>query len=167
MTDQEAKQELKALFEKHGAELRRFAWYRTGNEEAANDLVQEAFVKLWEKRETIDWPRAGGLLFTMVSNLAANYHKHRKVRMEFESRPRSGVDNQDPEFQMEHEEFRARLEDCIAGLVPSARTAFLMNRIESLKYREIAERLEISVKAVEKRMSIAIRMLTQCVGQKI
>ena len=167
MSDIEAKQQLRMLFEQHGADLRRFAWYRTGNEEAANDIVQEAYVKLWEKRDTVEWPRASGLLYTIVGNLAANYHKHRKVRMEFESRPRSGVDNQDPEFQMEEDEFRAHLEGCIESLVPTARIAFLMNRIESLKYREIAEKLEISVKAVEKRMGIAIRMLTQCVGQKI
>lgn len=167
MSDSEAKQNLKALFEEHGEGLRRFAWYRTGNEESANDIVQEAFIKLWEKQDTVDWPRASGLLYTMVGNLAANYHKHRKVRMEFESLSTAGVDHQDPSFQMEHEEFRAKLEDCIGSLVPTARTAFLMSRIESLKYREIAERLEISIKAVEKRMGIAIRLLTQCVGQKI
>lgn len=167
MSEQEAKQQLKALFEQQGAALRRFAWYRTGNEEVANDIVQEAFVKLWEIRESVDWKRATGLLYTTVGNLAINFHKHRKVRMAFESRPHSGVEHQDPEFQMETEEFRQRLEGCLEALAGTARVAFLMNRVESLKYREIAERLEISVKAVEKRMGVAIRSLTHCVGQKV
>lgn len=167
MSDSVAKQELQALFERCGEEVRRFAWYRTGNEEAANDIVQEAFVKLWEKRAGIEWSRASGLLYTMVSNLAINYHKHRKVRLEYEQYAPSEVDHQDPSYQLEQEEFRQKLERCIENLPGGAREAFLMNRIESFKYREIAEKLSIGIKAVEKRMSTAIKSLTACVGKKI
>lgn len=167
MAEEAAKQELSALYAKCGAELRRFAFYKTGNEEAANDLVQEAFVKLWEKRDDIDWSRSVGLLYTMIRNLSNNYHRHNQVRMAFQRTTGSGVDHEDPSYAMEQEEFRQRLETCIETLASGARVAFLMHRIETFKYREIAEKLEISVKAVEKRMRIAIRSLTQCMGQKI
>ena len=167
MKDAQATQKMKLLFDEHGEELRRFAWYKTGNEEAANDLVQEAFIKLWEKRETVKWESAIGLLFTIIGNLAKNMHQHHKVRMEFEQQAPDRIEKEDPSYHLEQSEFRQKLEGCISHLTETGRETFLMNRIEALKYREIAERLNISVKAVEKRMSKAIQSLTQCLGRKI
>ena len=57
---------------------------------------------------------------------------------------------------MEEEEFRKRLEEGISNLPEGQRVVFLMNRIDKKKYREIAEELNISVKAVEKRMHKAL-----------
>ena len=60
---------------------------------------------------------------------------------------------------MEEDEFKTRLEQAISELVPTQREVFLMNRIDKKKYSEIAEELEISVKAVEKRMGKALKIL--------
>ena len=56
---------------------------------------------------------------------------------------------------------RERLENAIAALPDTQRDVFLMNRIEKLTYREIAERLSVSVKAIEKRMSKALKQLSK------
>ncbi|MEO0626668.1 MAG: sigma-70 family RNA polymerase sigma factor, partial [Bacteroidota bacterium] len=69
-----------------------------------------------------------------------------------------------PGFKMEETEFYQQLQSAIAALPEKNRIVFLMNRIDKLTYREIAERLEISQKAVEKRMSkalVELRKLTQ------
>ena len=60
---------------------------------------------------------------------------------------------------MEENEFKNKLQNAISNLTEGQRTAFLLNRIEGKKYREIAVILEISVKAVEKRMSLALASL--------
>ncbi|MEM7654956.1 MAG: sigma-70 family RNA polymerase sigma factor, partial [Bacteroidota bacterium] len=67
--------------------------------------------------------------------------------------------NETPQFAMEEAEFRHKLETAIASLPEKNRVVFLMNRIEKLTYKEIAERLELSVKAVEKRMHKALIQL--------
>ncbi|MDP1125358.1 sigma-70 family RNA polymerase sigma factor, partial [Klebsiella pneumoniae] len=69
------------------------------------------------------------------------------------------INEQTPQYLMEESEFGERLQKAIEQLTEAQRTAFLMNRIEGKKYAEIAEILNISVKAVEKRMSQALESL--------
>ena len=72
-----------------------------------------------------------------------------------------------PQFHMEEQEFGEKLNRILAKLPDGSREVFLMNRIEKIKYDEIAERLGISVKAVEKRMSKALSILRAELGRKI
>ncbi len=183
MSDSEAKQKLKTLFEEHGAGFRRFAWYRTGNEESADDIVRAAFVKLWEMRDAEEWPLTPGELYHILGDLAGAYPNLREVNMIFERDSYGGGEAANPEGSAanpegsvaspegpvvppEQEPFQVRLGNCIAGLVPSARTTFLLHRIESLNYAEIADRLNISTKAVHIRIGLSIRLLSQCLTQK-
>jgi RNA polymerase sigma factor (sigma-70 family) len=64
-------------------------------------------------------------------------------------------------YMIEMQEFDARLQKVLAAIPDGAREVFLMNRIEDMKYREIADRLGISVKAVEKRMSKALQIIRE------
>ena len=70
-----------------------------------------------------------------------------------------GVDKQSPEYLAEMKEYEAILQKVIASMPEGSREVFLMNRLEDMKYREIAETLGISVKAVEKRMSKALKII--------
>jgi RNA polymerase sigma-70 factor (ECF subfamily) len=65
---------------------------------------------------------------------------------------------------LESDEFKIKLENSIASLSEAQRTAFLLNRIEGMKYVEIAEHLQISVKAVEKRIHHALLVLREEIG---
>jgi len=67
--------------------------------------------------------------------------------------------NQDPEYLLQEEEFKQRLQNAISGLSDVEREVFLLNRIDGKKYREIAEMLDISQKTVEKRMTGALKFL--------
>jgi RNA polymerase sigma-70 factor (ECF subfamily) len=137
-----------------------FAYYKSGDSDAALDIVQDAFAKIWENCSQIDYTKVKTYLFTTVNNLFLNTVKHQKVVMDFaKETPYLDRTNQSPEYLLEEEEFKHTLQKAIASLSEAQREVFLMNRIDGKKYREIAEILDISQKAVEKRMSGALKIL--------
>ena len=149
----------KALYYKYAEEVRNYLFYKSGNLNQSEDLTQEAFTKLWENCAKVTIEKARAYLYTVARNTFFNEIEHRKVVLKFESLPKSDKDNQTPQFLLEEEEFRQRLQMAISELPESQRIVFLMNRIDKKKYREIAEELNISVKAVEKRMHKALAAL--------
>lgn len=139
-----------------------FAYYKSGDSDAALDIVQDAFAKIWENCSQIDYTKVKTYLFTTVNNLFLNTVKHQKVVMAFaKDTPALDKTNQSPEYLLEEEEFKIKLQNAIASLSEAQREVFLMNRIDGKKYREIADELGISQKAVEKRMSGALKTLKE------
>jgi RNA polymerase sigma-70 factor (ECF subfamily) len=139
-----------------------FAYYKCGDKDAALDLVQDAFAKVWENCSQIDFNKVKTYLLTTINNLFLNTIKHNKVVMAFaKETPNLDTTNQSPEYLLEEEEFKIKLQNAIASLTEAQREVFLMNRIDGKKYREIAELLDISQKAVEKRMSAALKVLKE------
>jgi len=84
---------------------------------------------------------------------------HRKVVLKHAQLQPRKVDGQSPEYLLEEKQYQQKLQNAIANLTEAQRTAFLLNRIEGKKYTEIADILDISIKAVEKRMSQALAAL--------
>ncbi|NRS90442.1 RNA polymerase sigma-70 factor (ECF subfamily) [Flavobacterium sp. 7E] len=139
-----------------------FAFYKCGDKDNALDLVQDAFTKIWEHCATIDFDKVKTYLLTTVNNLFLNTIKHHKVVMAYaKETPNHDITNQNPEYLLEEEEFKIKLQNAIASLTDAQREVFLMNRIDGKKYREIAELLDISQKAVEKRMSAALKIIKE------
>ena len=149
----------KELFFTHSEYLRNFLYYKSGNLALSEDLVQESFSKLWENCAKTSLDKAKSFLFTVANNLFLNNVKHQKIVLKFENRGHTEKDNLDPQYLLEEKEFKARLEQAISDLPELQRVVFLMNRIDKKKYREIADELNISVKAVEKRMHNALKTL--------
>lgn len=164
-----SKSDLKEIYDAHFEALRRFLYYKCGEMELAEDLVQEVFIKVWEKRETIKKETIKSLLYTIAKNLLINHYNHLKVvrTYEYEEVQTGHSEGISPQFILEEKEFEKKLNDTIAALPGGCREVFLMNRIDKLKYEEIAERLELSVKAIEKRMSKAISILKSELGRKL
>ncbi|MDE1207836.1 RNA polymerase sigma factor [Tenacibaculum larymnensis] len=137
-----------------------FSSYKSNDKDTALDLIQEAFLKMWEKCSEISYEKAKSYLFTSVNNLFLNKLKHEKVVLNYaKNSPYLDINNQNPEYLLEEEEFKNKLKNAIENLTEAEREVFLMNRIDGKKYREIAELLNISQKAVEKRMSSALKKL--------
>lgn len=137
-----------------------FAYYKCGDKTAALDYAQEAFLKIWENCDRINFDKAKTYLFTTINNLFLNVVKHKKVVLNYaRETPYLDRENTTPEYILEQEQFKEKLQRSIAALSEAQREVFLMNRIEGKKYREIAEILNISQKAVEKRMSGALMKL--------
>lgn len=149
-----------AFFRSHARALRNFLYFRFGDKDLADDITQETFLKLWQNCASVRSPKS--FIYTVAKNSALNHTAYQKVAFKYaESNQGKSTDFESPDFKMEEEEFRQKFEKAIAGLTEAQRTALLLNRIEGKKYKEIAEMLGISVKAVEKRIHGALVALSE------
>lgn len=137
--------------------IRNHIFYKCGSSSQAEDILHEAFIKLWNKCADVPFEKAKSFLYTVANRLFLNEVKHNKVVLAFKQVPKQEFTEQSPEYLLQEKEFEKTLEDAIGGLPDNVREVFLMNRLEKLKYSDIAERLGVSVKTVEKRMSLALK----------
>ena len=159
--------EFVTFFNQQYRSLRNFAYYKTGDADVADDVAQETFSKIWEKRETIKKETMKSLAFTIASNLCKNKFEHQRVVLEFASSFKPVGNEISPEFEMEMNEFNEQLKKAINGLNEKNKVVFLMNRIDGFTYAEIAKSLELSVKAIEKRMKNALYELKKSIEFKL
>jgi len=145
-----------SLFSNHAESLINYLYYKSGNYSTAEDIMQDAFVKLWKECSKVVFDKAKSFLYTVATNTFLNHVKHQKIVLKFEKRGHSQISHQSPQYLLEEAEFKQKLENAIAALPEDQRVVFLMNRIDKMKYREIAEHLNLSVKAIEKRMNKAL-----------
>lgn len=150
-----------ALFEKYAKDLHDFLYYKFGSHLNPKDKVQEAFVKLWEHCATIPSDKAKSFLFTTANNLMLNEFAHQKVVLKHQKSQPTAHTYETPEFLLQEKEYAQKLENAIANLTEAQRVAFLMNRVEGKRFKEIAKLLDISTKAVEKRIYGALKKLRE------
>ncbi|WP_179022400.1 RNA polymerase sigma factor [Winogradskyella forsetii] len=149
------------LYKKHAKNLHDFLYYKFGEHLNPQDQVQEAFIKLWQNCGKIAPAKAKSYLFTTANNLMLNVVAHQKVVLKFSKKPQKHSTNETPEFVLQEKEYHQKLQNAISNLTEAQRVAFLMNRIEGKRFKEIAELLDISVKAVEKRIYGALKKLRE------
>lgn len=155
------------FYRRYYGQLRNYISYKTGDIDVAKDLAQECFVKVWENKHKVRVNAAASYLYSVANNLTMNHFRHAKVVFKFfEQRPKP-EHHETPHFLMEEKEFDTRLQNALSRLSDKQRIVFLMNRIDDLTYVEIADRIGISTKAVEKRMHGALDKLRELVKQKI
>ncbi|SCY21385.1 RNA polymerase sigma factor [Flavobacterium caeni] len=143
------------FFQTHVKALRNFLYFRFGDADAADDIAQDAFVKLWQHCAEVQHPKA--FVYKVARNASINHAASQKVALQYaQQKNESTADHVSPEFLIEQDEFQQKLERALNGLTPAQREALLLNRVEGKKYREIAEMLGISMKAVEKRIHGAL-----------
>ncbi|HEX8561759.1 MAG TPA: RNA polymerase sigma factor [Flavobacterium sp.] len=144
-----------AFFRDNVQALRNYIYYKFGDSDLADDIAQEAFIKLWQNCAEVRHPKS--FVYTVANNAALNHTASKKVILKYASdNSGSGLDNATPEYIMEEQQFNEKFDRAIASLTEAQRTALLLNRVEGKKYREIAEMLGITVKAVEKRIHGAL-----------
>ena len=140
--------------------LRTFMFSKCSDLTLAEDLAQEAFVRLWHNKNKIDGGKAKSYLFTVANNLFLDHVRHHKVKSNYAAAFVTSKDVKDPQYYMEMEEFKQKLDLTIESMPDGAREVFLMNRMEKMTYQQIANTLELSVKAIEKRMQKALEVLS-------
>ncbi|WP_010522689.1 RNA polymerase sigma factor [Aquimarina agarivorans] len=156
------------LYDKYSNSLYSFMYFRCGNADQAADLVQEAYIKLWTNCAKVIFEKAKSYLYTIANNKFFNEVAHEKVKLSYENAGYQLDRNfENPEYVLEEKEYMKTLENAIANLTVAQREVFLLNRIEGKKYKEIAEMLDVSVKAVEKRMHLALVKLRETLGDSI
>lgn len=166
MTESEYLIIFETLFEKHYGALRLYATRIAGSYEAAEDVVQECFVELWQKRDTIDFSTSlSGYLYKSAFNRAVNYLQSKANRMQHDdscsNRLQEGLCNMivEQEDKLAYEDLSACIAKGIDTLPDQCRKIFIMSRTYDMKNKEIAKKLSISVKAVEKQITQALKLL--------
>jgi RNA polymerase sigma-70 factor (ECF subfamily) len=157
----------KKTFDDHYDFIRNYLYYLSGDMDLSEDIAQDVFLKIWEKRETIKDETLKPLLFRIARNLYFNTHKRKGVDLKFVKATEYDDEHESPEYLLEVKEFDERLQRAIANLPEHCRTIFLMSRMDEMKYHEIAERFSISIKAVEKQISKALRLLREEIDYRV
>ncbi|MFV0377663.1 MAG: sigma-70 family RNA polymerase sigma factor [Mangrovibacterium sp.] len=159
--------EFKQLFDLYFDDVRRYLLYRSCDQEVATDIAQDTFMRIWEKQMVIEPKTAKHLLFKISRDMYINrYHREKKAFNFFETyqlEQRSMT----PEDQINFNDLQMAYENALKIMPEKQREVFLMSRIDELKYKEIAEQLGLSVKAVEKRMSLALDLLKMHLKDKV
>ncbi len=157
------------IFMRHANELRRFLHGRRGAHDA-EDMVQDSFVRLIEQGQTqvISNPRAW--LYRTGSNLATDAHDYNRVRsaVHVDCANIEAIADQtaDPARIIEARQQANHLWDALQVLPEVCRHAFLLNRFDGLSQREIAQRLCISEKTVERHVLRALAACNRAVVKK-
>ena len=154
------KAEFKQLFDKYFYTIRSFIFYRCGDTDAASDMAQDVFMKVWEKREQLDSFNIKSFLYKIANDMVISNYRKSSTRMDYENSMTIQNDSPlSPEEELNFEELTSTYAKALEKMPETQRVVFLMSRNDELKYHEIAGCLDISVKAVEKRMSAALQFL--------
>ena len=152
------------LFKSHFQYLCNFANQYVNDMDAAQDICQKVFIALWEKRNNLQPQQSiKSYLFTAVKNRCLNYIRDNK---KYRSRVLD-LDCGDFDMAIENEEatdqeaLKSKINQALNELPEKCRQVFEMSRFQGMKYREIAEELDISQKTVEAHMTKAMKMLRE------
>jgi RNA polymerase sigma-70 factor (ECF subfamily) len=150
------------VFKTHFKSLYAYALTILKNETEAEEIVQQVFFKLWERSESLNLPgTVAAYLYRAVHNESLNYIKHRKIKETHRLHVAYSMKNNPEQSQgkVYSRELEQKYRDALNDLPEQCRTVFQLSRFENMKYREIADRLQISVKTVENHMGKALKFL--------
>lgn len=139
--------------------------YIQANEDAEN-VVQDVFVVLWEKKDELELScTLTTYLFTLVKNRCLNYLRHKLIEEEFNTQMKEelgfklyALESLEYSYPSE-KELQAVIQRALDALPERCREVFIKSRIEGLKYKEISEELGISVNTVENHIVTALKKL--------
>ncbi|MEJ5995756.1 RNA polymerase sigma-70 factor [Pedobacter sp. Du54] len=153
--------QFEVLFKTHYKALHAYAAVILKDEENAEEIVQQLFMKLWEKRALLSVQTSmKAYLYKCVYHDSLNFLKHQKVKSKFEDYTQKCNDvYATGEDRLEVSELQSQINLALNDLPEQCRTIFQMSRFEELKYREIADALGLSIKTVENQMGKALRMM--------
>lgn len=150
------------LFLEYYEYLCNFAFTFLYDKEDAEEIVQDMFFHLWEKRESLEIKSSiKSYLFQAVKNRCITLLKHLTVREEYKAHNESNIKHQEQQGIELEGELALMIDIAVNKLPEERQKVFRLNRYEGLKYKEIAEHLGISIKTVEGQMSKALKFLRQ------
>ena len=169
-TDQELFSQLKLgsehafteIFNRYRSPLFQFIYKKTGDDEIARDIVQDVFVKIWDRRREISLTGSlSGYLYRAVFNRSLDVLKHHAVREEYIVSFQQMLQSvqADADHRIREHDMERVIELELAALPVRMREVIQLRRKEYLSNREIAERMDISEQTVETHMKRALRVL--------
>ena len=150
------------FFKAHYQPLCGFALSYVKDPDAAEDVVQQTFFTIWQKRENLTLSQSlKSYVYTSVRNTCLNKIKAQKVRDDFGAESLRQADEADAQDPLHAMELSERIQQAIDTMPPERQKIFLLSRHEGLKYKEIAEQLGKSIKTVENQMGKALKYMRE------
>jgi RNA polymerase sigma-70 factor (ECF subfamily) len=152
------------LFHRYSQKIYNFALKHLEREEDVQDLVQDVFITIWNRRKDIDEKQSfNGYLFAITLNAIRKYFRKRvRNRALVDKWLRETHNFSDiTKLTVEYRSLKERADKIIAQLPPRRKTVFLLSREEGLRADEIARRMNITQKTVENHLNLALRYLRE------
>ena len=157
--------DFKMIYDAHFDDLRRYLIYRSGDQDLSKDIAQNVFMKVWTKKIEIASGNIKSLLFKMATDEFISHIRKKKVEKEYTE----SIDLKlirEPDNNDDLLEKKVLFQKALNQLPEKQKTAFLMNKMQGLTHKEIAEILNLSQKAIEKRIGLALKALKQNLNQR-
>lgn len=150
------------VFKEYYQALCQYAAGYLNDMEASQGIVQEVFVRFWEKCADLD-PDSSikSYLYRAVHNACLNHLKHLKVRDNYRQYVMDRMEEAEEPIEESVENIENKIHEAIDKLPPQCARIFRLSRLEGLKYREIAEHMGLSIKTVEVQMGKALKLLRE------
>ena len=152
--------DFKMIYDAHFDDLRRYLIYRSGDQDLSKDIAQNVFMKVWTKKIEIASGNIKSLLFKIATDEFISHIRKKKVEKEYTE----SIDLKlirEPDNNDDLLEKKVLFQKALNQLPEKQKTALLMNKMQGLTYKEIAEILNLSQKAIEKRIGLALKALKQ------
>ena len=156
--------EFKKIYDLYFDPIRKFIFYKSGNQDLANDIAQSTFMKIWTSKIDVKQNNIKNLLYKIANNKFIDHVRHSKVKYEYQQYYK----NSDPsgeEEQVDNSKKKKKLNDALKRLPEEQRIVLIMNKMEGLTQAEISDYLGISIKTVEKRISKAFVYLRNSLSE--
>lgn len=154
----ESEDSFETMYKTHYKMLRNAAENIIGDGDGAHDVVQEVFLKLWNKRDQISAIlNQKAYLFKSVINASITYLEQNKNKTSLSELKIESSSSSDSALLSE--ELEKKIQLALNGLPPKCKAIFVLSRFEGLKNKEIAQSLGLSLKTVENQMGIALKKM--------
>jgi RNA polymerase sigma-70 factor, ECF subfamily len=153
-------EQFELLFRSSYVSLVRFAKTLIKDQDTAEEIVQDLFVRIWQNKEKLNIESSlNGYLFRSVHNKCLHYIEHARIveRYAEEMSSRQPEKPESPSDILQYKELQARITRILDRLPERCGKIFYLSRFEGLKYTEIAKRLSVSIKTVESNMGRALK----------
>lgn len=150
------------IYDAYSKPLYRFAYSYLKDSFEAEEIIQDVFLKIWEKRDEVDEKRSfKSYLYRITVNKIFNELKHRVVKQKYEQHFLK-IDHgagETPESSIQFQELNTQIEQLLLKLPEQQRNIFIMSRWKGLSNAEIAEKLSLSVRTVENQIYRAAKFI--------
>ena len=157
--------DFKMIYDAHFDDLRRYLIFRSGDQDLSVDIAQNVFMKVWTKKIEIASGNIKSLLFKMATDEFISHIRKKKVEKEYIESVNLRL-IREPDNNDDLLEKKVLFQKALNQLPEKQKTALLMNKMQGLTYKEIAEVLNLSQKAIEKRIGLALKALKQNLNQR-
>ena len=157
-------EEFKNLYNHYFESIRNYIFYRSGNKDLASDISQETFIKVWKKRSEINKENIKALLYKISRDEFVSWIRKEKLNKQYVQQL-SKFETEDNNDDENKKIRKLKFEKLLKKMSEKQRVVLLMSKREGLTNKEISNYLEISLKAVEKRMTQALKFLKENINE--